>query len=116
LIDGSTLVSYGEFARVADRVVLAVPLGDVAQSPALQLVSIAESTVDWETPDEYSNAVRAQRYGETRGETDYAMLTARLTEALNEIALTPDPRRGLSMAREARANVARWPSENFGYR
>ena len=116
LIDGSTLVSYGEFARVADRVVIAVPIGDVAQSPVLQLVSIPESTVDWQRTDEYSNAVRAQRYGETRGETDYAMLTARLTEALNDIALIKDPSRRLAMAREARASLVRWPSENFGYR
>jgi hypothetical protein len=60
--------------------------------------------------------VRAQRYGETRGENDYAMLTARLTEALNDIALAPDPARRLAMAREARSTLARWPAENYGYR
>jgi hypothetical protein len=116
LIDGSALVSYGEFARVADRVVLNVPLGDVSQSPVLQLVSIPESTVDWERTDEYSNAVRAQRYGETGGENDFTMLNARLTVALNDIALTADPARRLAMAREARATLARWPSEHYGYR
>ena len=116
LIDGSALVSYGEFARVADRVVFAVPIGDVTQSPVLQLVSIPESTVDWTRTDEYSNAVRAHRYGETGGETDFAMLTARVTQALNDIALTSEPARRLAMAREARATLARWPSENYGYR
>ena len=116
LIDGSSLVSYGEFARVADRVVIAIPIGDVGESPSLQMVSIPEATVDWTRTDEYSNAVRAQRYGETRGENDYAMLTARVTEALNDIALAPDPARRLAMAREARATLARWPSQNYGYR
>ena len=116
LIDGSTLVSYGEFARVKDRVVFSIPLGDLAESPALQLVSIPESTVDWERTEAYSNAVRAQRYGETRGESDFALLSARVAEALNQIALTPDPARRLAMAKEARGNLARWPSENFGYR
>jgi len=116
LIDGSSLVSYGEFARVADRVVVAIPIGDVGQSPSLQMVSIPEAAVDWTRTDEYSNAVRAQRYGETRGENDYAMLTARVTEALNDIALAPDPARRLAMAREARATLARWPSQNYGYR
>ncbi len=116
LIDGSTLVSYGEFARVGDRVVLSLPLGDLTDSPVLQLVTIPESTVDWARTDEYSNAVRAQRYGETRGETDFALLTAHVTGALNQIALTDDPVRRLAMAREARGNLARWPSENFGYR
>ena len=116
LVDGSTLVSYGEFARVADRVVFSIPLGDLTQSPALQLVSIPESAVDWKRTDEYSNAVRAQRYGETRGETDFALLSARLTEALNQIAMTPDPARRLAMAKEARGNLAQWPAQNFGYR
>ena len=116
LVDGSTLVSYGEFARVADRVVFSIPLGDLTQSPALQLVSIPESAVDWKRTDEYSNAVRAQRYGETHGETDFALLSARLTEALNQIAMTPDPARRLAMAKEARGNLAQWPAQNFGYR
>jgi hypothetical protein len=39
-----------------------------------------------------------------------------VTEALNDIRLTPDPARRLAMAEEARRNLARWPTENFGYR
>jgi len=116
LVDGSTLVSYGEFARVGDGVVLSLPLGEITESPVLQLVTIPESTVDWERTNQYSNAVRAQRFGETRGETDFAFLTAHVAGALNQIALTQDPARRLAMAREARGNLARWPSENFGYR
>lgn len=116
LMDGTTLISYGEFARVADRVVLSIPIGDAAQSPALQLVSIPQASVDWERTDRYSEAVRARRYGETRGETDFTLLSARVTEALNDIALTNDPVRRLAMAVEARGNLARWPSQNFGYR
>jgi hypothetical protein len=116
LIDGTALVSYGEFSRVADRVVFSLPLGQAAESPDLQLVSIPESSVDWERTDQYSNAVRAQRYGETRGEEDFALLGGRVTEALNLIALTRDPARRLAMALEARGNLARWPAQNFGYR
>jgi len=116
LMDGTTLISYGEFARVADRVVLSIPIGDAAQSPPLQLVSIPQASVDWERTDRYSEAVRARRYAETRGETDFTMLSARVTEALNQIALTNDPVRRLAMAVEARGNLARWPSQNFGYR
>jgi len=114
--DGTVLVSYGEFARVADRVVLSIPVGDLGPPPNLQLVSIAESTVDWERTDGYTQAVRAKHYGETRGENDFAMLANRVVEALNQIALAPDPARRLSMALEARRNLARWPEENFGYR
>ena len=116
LMDGTTLISYGEFARVADRVVLSIPIGDAAQAPPLQLVSIPQASVDWERTDRYSEAVRARRYAETRGETDFTLLSARVTEALNQIALTNDPVRRLAMAVEARGNLARWPSQNFGYR
>ena len=116
LMDGTTLISYGEFARVADRVVFSIPLGDTTESPALQLVSIPQSSVDWERTDRYSDAVRARRFAETRGESDFAGLSSRVTDALNQIALTSDPARRLAMAVEARGNLARWPGENFGYR
>ena len=116
LMDGTTLISYGEFARVADRVVFSIPLGDTTESPSLQLVSIPQSSVDWERTDRYSDAVRARRFAETRGESDFAGLSSRVTDALNQIALTSDPARRLAMALEARGNLARWPSENYGYR
>jgi hypothetical protein len=116
LTDGTSIVSYGEFARVAGRVVLSIPLGDPSQSPSLQLISIPETSVDWLRTDRYSDAVRAKRYAETRGENDFAMLSQRVTEALNQITMTSDPARRLAMAVEARGNLARWPYENFGYR
>jgi len=116
LQDGTSIVSYGEFARVAGRVVLSIPLGDPSKSPTLQLISIPETSVDWLRTDRYSQAVRAKRYAETRGESDFAALSARVTEALNQIALTSDPARRLAMAVEARGNLAKWPAENFGYR
>ena len=72
LRDGSALVSYGEFARVADRVVVSVPIGEGA-TPALHLVSIAESAVDWERTDRYAEAARARRYADTRGESDFTL-------------------------------------------
>lgn len=116
LADGATLVSYGEFARVGDRVVLSIPVGEVNEAPTLQLVSIPQSAVDWERTDRYSEAVRARRYAETRGEADFAILGARVVEALNLISSTDDPARRLAMAQEARDNLSRWPSDNFGYR
>lgn len=116
LKDGGTLVSYGEFARVGDRVVFSVPLGDVAAEPRVQVLTIGESLVDWERTDAYSAAVRAKHYAETRGEHDYALLTGQVTAALNGIALTPDPKRRLAMAEEARRNLAAWPAANHGYK
>ncbi len=114
LIDGSVLVSFGEYARVADRVVVPIPVGSSEQD--LQIVSLAESSVDWEQTDRYANAVRAKRYGDTRGPDEFALLTGRVVEALNQVALMSDPARRLVMAEEARRNLMQWPEQNFGYR
>ena len=59
LRDGATLISYGEFARVAGRVVFSIPLGDVARTPHLELVSVPEASVDWDRTDRYAEAARA---------------------------------------------------------
>src|SRR3712207_5020641 len=82
LRDGSALVSYGEFARVADRVVISIPIGEGA-TPELQLVTIPETAVDWERTDRYAEAARARRYADTQGEADFALLSAAVARALN---------------------------------
>ena len=116
LVGGESLVSYGEYARVADTIVFMVPLGDTSATPALHMVSIPGSAVDWRRTEEYANAVRAKRYAETRGEEDFALLASRVTQALNDINLTTDPKRRIAMAEEARRNLAAWPAANYGYR
>ena len=116
LTDGTTLVSYGEFARVGDRVVFSVPVGDLGAEPRLQVLTIAESLVDWARTDRYAEAVRAKHYADTRGEQDFALLTSHVTAALNDIALTADPKRRLAMAQEARRNLMAWPAANYGYK
>jgi hypothetical protein len=117
LKDGSIVVSYGEFARVADRVVFSMPVGDVKNgSPDLQLVSVSDSSVDWLRTDEYADAVRAKRYADTRGEEDFSRLSAEVARTLNAVALTKDPHRRLEIANEARRLLAGWPARNHGYR
>ena len=116
LRDGSTLLSYGEFARVSDRIVISVPLGDTPAGPDLHLVSIPSESVDWEKTDAYADSVRAARYAGTRGPDDFALLNSAVTIALSDINLTKDPDRKIAMAGEARQNVTRWIAEHYGYR
>src|SRR5918993_709242 len=118
LHDGTTLLSYGEYARVSDRVVVSLPLGGSsnAATPALHLVSIPSDTVDWEKTDAYADSVRAARYGATRGPDDFALLSEAVSRALSDIALTADPARKIAMAAEARQNVTRWAAEHYGFR
>jgi hypothetical protein len=115
LQDGTALVSYGEYARVAGRVVFSVPVA-LEPTPQLQLVSVADTIVDWTRTEEYAEAVRARRYAEARGEDDFAALSSHVAAALNEVAHTKDPARRLALALEARGNLAEWPKRNYGYR
>jgi hypothetical protein len=110
LRDGTNVVSYGEYSRVADRVVLSLPVGT-----AMQLLSIPAESVDWERTDAYAESVRATKYAATRGADDLALLAEAVSRALNDINLTPDPARKVEMAVEARQNVTRWAAEHFGY-
>lgn len=116
LTDGSTLVSYGEYARVSDRVVLSLPLGGTPASPRLQLLSIPATSVDWDRTDAYADAARAARFAATRGPDEYALLQQAVARALSDIAVTTNADRKLAMAIEARQNVTRWAAEHFAYR
>ena len=71
LKDGSSLVTYGEFARVGDQVVLSVPVGGTREEPRLHAVSLAASRVDWDKTDRHVASTRYQRYVATRAEADY---------------------------------------------
>jgi hypothetical protein len=117
LHDGSTLVSYGDFARVADRVVFSIPLGGLeGPSPVLHLVSIAESAVDWTRTDRYAEATRARHYATTRGEADFEALSNYVAQALHDVARTKDATRRLALANAVRRTLAAWPSKHHGYR
>ena len=115
LRDGSTLVSYGEFARVGDRVIVTLPIGS-GSTPDLQLLTLPGEAVDWEKTDAYAESARATRYAQTRGPDDFALLNQSVQIALDDIAAVADPQRKIAMATEARQNVMKWASEHYGYR
>ena len=116
LRDGSTVVSYGEYARVGDRLVVSLPLGGSADAPDLQLLSLPSDAVDWEKTEAYADSARAARYAQTSGPDDFAMLSNAVTIALSDIALAQDPQRRIAMATEARENTMKWAAEHYGYR
>src|SRR6516165_2762245 len=71
LRDGTSLVSYGEPARVGDRVVFSMPTA-VTPNPPLHLVNLPAERVDWDRTDRYANAARAAHYLKGQAELDYA--------------------------------------------
>src|SRR4051812_36550934 len=67
LKDGSSLVSYGEFARVGDRVIFSMPTA-ATPNPPLHLVDLVDSRVDWDKTNRYAASARAAHYIETQAE------------------------------------------------
>jgi len=116
LKDGGVLVSYGEFARVADRVVLSIPIGGTDASPVLHVISIAENVVEWQRTNAYAQAARARHYAETQGESDFARLTRQVSDTLYKVGSTDNPAERLALAEAARKELIEWPQGHFGYR
>ena len=102
LRDGTSVVSYGEFARVDDQVIFSMPAGGAADDPRLHVVSLSASEIDWARTDRYAAAARYQRYAESRGEDDFQSLSNDVARVLNEIALASDKTGALNSARQAR--------------
>ena len=115
LRDGTSLVSYGEFARVADRVVFSLPTSALP-NPSLQLVNIPAARIDWDRTNRYADAARAARYARTQAEPDYAALSSAVARTLNDVAVTADPTQRLAMVEGARKTLAEWPQTHFNYR
>jgi len=116
LNDGRTMTSYGEYARLGDRVVFSMPLGGQADNPRLHLTSIPADQVDWTATDRYRDALRATHYADTRGEQDFAAMSTEIAGLLNEIALSKDPPAQLTLAERALRVLADWPRQHYGYR
>jgi hypothetical protein len=120
LNDGTALVSYGEYARVGDRVVFSMPVGVVpensAQEPDLHVVNIPAKAVNWSATSRYAEIARYAHYVATTAEPDYAALTGDVAAVLNAIVLNKDPQARLAMAVQARRRLASWPRDHYGYR
>ena len=115
LTDGTTLVSFGEFALVGDRVVFSMPLNADVE-PALHLVNIAADRVDWARTNRYAESARATRYLATRAESDYIGLSNDLARTLTEVSQVTDASKRLALVESARKQLAEWPRTHYGYR
>lgn len=116
LLNGDTVTSYGEYARLDDRVVFSMPVGGRASDPRLQVVSLPAGLIDWARTERHAESARYQRYVATRGEADYERVADEVARVLSRIAVTTDPREALSIAEHARRTLADWPRTHYGYR
>jgi hypothetical protein len=115
LHDGTSLVSYGEPARVADRVIFSMPTV-TTPNEELHLINLPLDRVDWDRTNRYANAARLSHYVKTRAEDDYAALSNQVATTLNQVAHTADPVQRLAIVEEARRTLADWPDNHYGYR
>ncbi len=120
LNDGTAIVSYGEYARVGDRLVFSMPIGTVdAASPSttsLHVVNLPMSSINWTATEKYAQSARYSHYIETSAESDYASLAGEVAATLNAVALAKDPKARLDLAVTARRRLASWPRDHFDYR
>ena len=116
LRDGSSVVSFGEFARVDDQVIFSMPVGGPPDQPRLHVVTLPASDIDWAQTDRYAAAARAQHYAETRGEDDFQLLSSDVARVLNDVAYATDKTAALATAEQARKTLADWPAAHYGYR
>lgn len=116
LADGTALVSYGEFARLDDRVIFSMPVGGTGDQPRLQVVTIPAGAVDWVRTDRYTASARYQQYASNRGEADFSKLSAEVAKVLNDVANVTDPHKALQIAEQARQTLSDWPQAHYGYR
>jgi hypothetical protein len=115
LTDGTSLVCYGEPARVNDRVIFSMPTAPTP-NPPLHLVNLPIARVDWDRTSRYAATARASHYIATQAESDYASLSNDVAATLSEIALTAAPSQRLAIVQRARRTLAEWPQSHYNYR
>src|SRR5438876_2728082 len=115
LKDGGTLVSYGEVARVGDRVIFSMPTG-AGTPPPLHLTSLAADRIDWPRTERYALSARSGRYVETQAENDYSDLSNQIAQTLNEVGQAGDPTVRIALVERARRTLVAWPADHFNYR
>jgi hypothetical protein len=120
LNDGTAVVSYGEYARVGDRVVFSMPIGSIDANtgigPNMHVVNLPVSAVNWTLTENYARSARYSHYMENSAESDYAALAGNVAATLNAIVLAKDATSRLELAVAARRRLASWPKDHYGYR
>lgn len=115
LTDGTALACWGEYARVADTLVLTIPIGAGARR-TYEFLSLPVSKVDMDKTERYAEAVRAAQFASTRGAAEFAELQDRLSKQLAAIPLLPDPAERVAAAESVRQQLLDWAATSHGYR
>jgi len=114
---GDALPSYGQAALVGDRVIFTLLVGgDESKRRRYQLVDLPAREVDVDRTAAYADAVRGAHYAATRGESEFAGMTADVSRTLDVLPGIADPGLRLTVAERARERMAEWAGRSYGYR
>jgi hypothetical protein len=116
LRDGRILHSHGECAPLPEELVCVVKLGGGEVPESHDVVTVPLALVDGPRTTEYARALRASQYGASRGDREYAELTAEISRMLGELEASDDRNRRLGIAQVARGRLATWSDEHFGFK
>jgi hypothetical protein len=115
LRDGTTLFSYGDYARVNEQVAFMLPFDD-SDSPRVEAVSLPASALDLESTTRSAEAARARRYAATRGPNEFDNLLEEVSAVLTAVPSDPDPLGRVQRVEQARRRLLEWPDSHHGYR
>jgi hypothetical protein len=116
LKSGQALPSYGEAATVDGRLVFNLSVGGPSRPLALQLMSLPLDLVDVERTNRYTESVRAAFFAATKGEAEYAALTASVRQDLQQLSVLDNRPLQILMAELVRQRLLAWPKEHHYYR
>ena len=116
LKDGTSLVSYGEFARVGDRVVFSMPTAARAE-PAAAARDIRRRSRRLGPHDRYADVgARGALHRDAGRERLHRAVEPDRADAERRRRHDRDPARRLRSSSSARKTLADWPRSHFNYR
>lgn len=115
LKDGTALASWGEYAEVADQLVLTLPIGTGSRR-TYEFVTLPVAKVDMAKTEQYAEAVRAAQFAASRGAVEYAELRLRLAGQIDAIPILPNATERLAAAESVRQQLLDWAATTHGYR
>lgn len=114
---GDALPSYGQAAIVGDRVIFTLLVGgDDSPRRRYQLVDLPAREVDVDRTAAYADSVRGAHYAASRGESEFAEMTADVSRTLDALPGIADPLERLELAERARERMVEWAARSYGYR
>ena len=116
LSDGRVLSSYGEWARLDDRVIFSMPTQLTRDPVELHLVTIPAAARRLAANRAVRRIGARRRLRRDPRRRRLRRVQREVAKVLNDVAKIADPAARLATAERARQKLADWPAAHYGYR